>query len=224
MFFKAFMLSSVIVILLLTGRTTLAQTYTSAQLVASAPLAWQPLYDPSARMSIGPDDGNIITSPSSTTWAEAIRYGGAQGLQGLLYDFTISGEGAPRAFGLARHGCMVNSERRMNDCVLARWEPIIDGEDSIMVAVLIYPTFQSAYFELDVHQGDSFSIEREGGNINFYRSTAVAGERREVYSAPSPFAVDGQSSDVAIEARTEFEPSLFNRKMSWGQKIYYCCP
>jgi len=199
--------------------------YTENELVASAPLSWQLQYDPAGRMSIGNDDGNIFAFPHASEWASAIRFGGAQGLQGLLYDFTVSTEGAPRAFGLARRGCTINSAATLDQCMLARWE--YDSPISLK-AVIVEAGTGNVIRELivsNVAAGQSFSIERQGNAvINFYRSSAVTHERKFLFSTASPFQFDGQPASVNIEARVAFEPSSESRKISGASEIYYCCP
>lgn len=204
-----------------------AQTYTSGEFVASAPLAWQTQHDPAGRLTIGNDDGNALAASHATAWASTIRYGGAQGLSGLLYDMTIDPLGPPAAFGLARRGCVVSDATTLANCVRARWEPRRFLDSLMMVAVVTFPdgTTIGLAPQTNVQPGEAFSIERFGNTtINFYRSTGTAGERRRVATTDFPFTDDGFDATTPIEARAVFAPDSTSRKLSQGQELYFCCP
>lgn len=213
-------LGPMVVVLMILSVTTTSQTYNNNQHVASAPLAWQTQYDPSHRLTIGNDDGNVFASPHVTSYASVIRYGGAQGLNGLLYDFTYSIEGPPEAFGLARRGCVI-TDATSSECLRARW---VTGLGSTVVAIVTPPNGQSSFHIEFALPGDSFSIERVGNTtINFYRSTGVAGERMCVFTANFPYTDDGYPVDTWIETRAVFAPESATKKLSQAQEIYYCC-
>jgi hypothetical protein len=198
--------------------------YTQQFLEANAPLPWQPHYDPAGRLTIGNDDGNASASAHSSAWASVIRYGGADGLRGLIDEFTVSAEGAPRAFGFARRGCVISSEATLNQCMLARWENRGDGN---LYAVIVEAGTGNIIRELtvsDIHVGDVFAIERDGDTlINFYRGGDEPFKRLFLFSTASPFQFDGQNGSPR-EVRAAFEPATSSRKITNAQEVYYCCP
>lgn len=201
-----------------------AQTYTNNELVASAPIAWQVQHDLAFRLTIGNDDGNVIAAPSTFAWAAATKFGTAQGLPGLLYDFTISTEGPPIAFGLARRGCVAVNEATLNSCVRVRWERriFLDGLGLVPTITDSSGTVFSLAPQTNVQPGQSFSIERVGNSVvNFYRSTGIAGERVRVATMDFPFTGDGSSAP--IEAQAVFSPDSETRRVTSAQEIYYCC-
>lgn len=221
-FVRAFVLLILCVVVSITAR---AQTYTNNEFIASSPLAWQVQSDPAGRLVVGNDDGYVFAFPNLSTWASTIKCCTAQGVAGLLYDLTITPEGPPQAFGLARRGCNVTDAASASNCIRAAWSPVFDSTTGTwtMGAVVSYPDGTvELTFEPDVHQGDSLSIERAGNTINFYRSTSVSGERRRVHSSPSPFVGDGFDPSTPVEPRAAFSPSAVARKVA-ASELYYCC-
>lgn len=211
---------SLLLIILLCALTVPAQTYTDFELVSGpSALPWQVQYDPAARLTVGNDDGNATAAPHASSWATVIRYGGAHGLPGLLDEFTVSSEGAPRAFGLGDRNCAITSEATLETCLPVRWEPSSFFGPSVMVAVVATATHGTASFlEYNVQPGDVFSIERDGyDTIRFYRSTGTPGERRRIGSYFSPFG------STPVDVRGAFAPASGTRKLWDGRETYYCC-